>query len=59
MRIGVYIEGNAKDGGGFAHQLNMLKLVSQKAGGDHEFLAFCMSLEAKQAAQSTKLAVVW
>jgi len=59
MRIGVYVEGNAREGGGFTHQLNVLKLIGRNINKNHEFIVFCVDSEIEQAAKSEELTTVF
>lgn len=58
MKIGVYIEGSAQDGGGFSHQLNVLKILSENLEQDHEFLIFCLGSESAETARLKNFAIV-
>ncbi|MFC1695070.1 glycosyltransferase family 4 protein [Pseudomonadota bacterium] len=55
MRIAVYVEGNPRQGGGFTHQLSVLKSIRNHAGAGHEFLIFCMDSATAEAAKSENL----
>jgi len=59
MRIGVYIEGNPQAGGGFTHQLNMLRLLGQNISNDHEIRVFCLGSATELTGQLDNFRIIF